>query len=137
MLFRSGITAMMNVNLEAEADEILAAMTESAQGVTTAQITYAARNSDFDGFQINEGDYLALINGKLFGTDKDIAILLQRLADETRSRDAEFITVFYGEDVSEEEAERTEALFAGVCPDAELSLLSGGQPLYYYIISIE
>ena len=132
-----GITAMMNVNLEAEADEILAAMTESAQGVTTAQITYAARNSDFDGFQINEGDYLALINGKLFGTDKDIAILLQRLADETRSRDAEFITVFYGEDVSEEEAERTEALFAGVCPDAELSLLSGGQPVYYYIISIE
>ncbi len=132
-----GITAMMNVNLEAEADEILTAMTEAAQGVTTAQITYAARNSDFDGFQINEGDYLALINGKLFGTDKDIAILLQRLADETRSRDAEFITVFYGEDVSEEEAERTEALFAGVCPDAELSLLSGGQPVYYYIISIE
>lgn len=132
-----GITAMMNVNLEAEADEILTAMTEAAQGVTTAQITYAARNSDFDGFQINEGDYLALINGKLFGTDKDIDILLQRLADETRSRDAEFITVFYGEDVSEEEAERTEALFAGVCPDAELSLLSGGQPVYYYIISIE
>ena len=80
---------------------------------------------------------MALINGKLFGTDKDIDILLQRLADETRSRDAEFITVFYGEDVSEEEAERTEALFAGVCPDAELSLLSGGQPVYYYIISIE
>ena len=132
-----GITAMMNVNLEAEADEILTAMTEAAQGVTTAQITYAARNSDFDGFQINEGDYLALINGKLFGTDKDIDILLQRLADETRSRDAEFITVFYGEDVSEEEAERTEALFAGVCPDAELSLLSGGQPVYYYIISME
>ena len=132
-----GVTAMMNVDTEMEPEELLSAMSGAISGVSTAQITYAARNSDFDGFQINEGDYLALINGKLFGTDKDIDILLQRLADETRSRDAEFITVFYGEDVSEEEAERTEALFAGVCPDAELSLLSGGQPVYYYIISIE
>ena len=132
-----GITAMMNVDLEMGAEEILAVMTEAAQGVTTAQITYAARNSDFDGFAISEGDYLALINGKLFGTDKDIALLLQRLAGEARDRGAEFVTVFYGEDVSEEEAAQAEEIFAQACPDAELSLLPGGQPVYYYIVSIE
>ena len=132
-----GITAMMNVDLEMGAEEILAVMTEAAQGVTTAQITYAARNSDFDGFAISEGDYLALINGKLFGTDKDIALLLQRLAGEARDRGAEFVTVFYGEDVSEGEAAQAEEIFAQACPDAELSLLPGGQPVYYYIVSIE
>ncbi len=132
-----GITAMMNVELEAEPEEILSAMTEAIEHVSTAQITYAARDSDFDGSVIHAGDYLALLGGKLFGTDKDIAVLLRQLAQEAQSENAEFITVFYGEDVSAEEAAQAEAMFSEVCPEAELSMLPGGQPVYYYIVSIE
>ena len=132
-----GITAMMNVDLEAEPQEILEAMTASMESVATAQITYAARDSDFDGFAIQEGDYLALLGGKLFGTERDIAALLRPLAGEAAARRAEFVTIFYGEDVSEEDAAATEAIFSELCPEAELSVLPGGQPVYYYIISIE
>ena len=132
-----GITAMMNVELEAEPEEILSAMTEAIEHVSTAQITYAARDSDFDGSVIHAGDYLALLGGKLFGTDKDIAVLLRQLAQEAQNENAEFITVFYGEDVSAEEAAQAEAMFSEVCPEAELSMLPGGQPVYYYIVSIE
>ena len=132
-----GITAMMSVDLELEPQEILEAMTSSIQNVSTAQITYAARNSDFDGFAISEGDYLSLMNGKLFGTDKDIAVLLEKLAQEAAEQNAEFVTVFYGEDVTEEQAAQAEEIFSRVCPGVELSVLPGGQPVYYYIISIE
>ena len=132
-----GITAMMAVDLEQEPQEILETMTASIENVSTAQITYAARNSDFDGFAINEGDYLSLMNGKLFGTDKDISVLLEKLAQEAADRSAEFVTVFYGEDVTEEQAAAAETIFSRLCPSAELSVLPGGQPVYYYIISIE
>ena len=132
-----GITAMMAVDLEQEPQEILETMTASIENVSTAQITYAARNSDFDGFAINEGDYLSLMNGKLFGTDKDISVLLEKLAQEAADRSAEFVTLFYGEDVTEEQAAAVETIFSRLCPSAELSVLPGGQPVYYYIISIE
>ena len=112
-------------------------MTEAASAVTTAQVTYAARNSEFDGFAISEGDYLALENGKLFGTDRSIDPLLSKLAEDAKSRGAEFVTIFFGEDVTEADAAKTESIFAAACPDAEISVLSGGQPVYYYVISIE
>ena len=133
-----GISAMMSVDTaEEDPQAILAAMTEAAAAVTTAQITYAARNSDFDGFAINEGDYLALLDGKLFGTERDITSLLTRLAVLAAEREAAFVTLFYGEGVSQEEAEAAQALFTKACPETEVSLLSGGQPVYYYTISIE
>ena len=133
-----GISALMAVDPDAEdAQEIEQAMNEAAKLVSTAQITYAARNSDFDGFDIHEGDYLALLNGKLLGTDRDVACLLEDLSDEAASRGAEFITLFYGEDVSEEDAQKAREVFSLKCPDAEISLIRGGQPVYYYIISIE
>ena len=133
-----GITAMMNADLEQEDPQALAdAMTEAASAVTTAQVTYAARNSEFDGFAISEGDYLALENGKLFGTDRSIDPLLSKLAEDAKARGAEFVTIFYGEDVTEEDARKAEAVFTAACPDAEISVLSGGQPVYYYVISIE
>ena len=133
-----GISAMMSVDTaEEDPQAILAAMTEAAAAVTTAQITYAARNSDFDGFAINEGDYLALLDGKLFGTERDITSLLTRLAALAAEREAAFVTLFYGEGVSQEEAEAAQALFTEACPETEVSLLSGGQPVYYYIIAIE
>ena len=98
-----GVSAMMAVDPDmSDADAIAKAMTDAAQCVSTAQITYAARNSDFDGFDIHEGDYLALLDGKLLGTDRDVSALLDGLSDEAASREAEFITVFYGEDVNEE-----------------------------------
>lgn len=132
-----GITAMMNVDTGMEKEELLEVMTVSSKNVATALITYAARNSDFDGFAISEGDYLSLLDGKLFGTNQNIAVMLEKLAEKAAEKRAEFITLFYGEDVTEEQAEKAEETFARKCPDAELSVLPGGQPVYYYIISIE
>ena len=132
-----GVTAMMNVDTEMEPEDLLSTMTGAISGVSTAQITYAARNSDFDGFAINEGDYLSLLDGKLFGTNQDISVMLEKLAEKAAEKGAEFVTLFYGEDVTEEQAQEAERLFTGKCPNAELSVLQGGQPVYYYIISIE
>ena len=133
-----GISAMMNVDPEEpDAQVILQAMTDAAANVTTAQITYAARNSDFDGFAINEGDYLALCDGKLMGTDRSLDVLLERLARMASDKGAEFITIYAGEGVSDEDAARAAALFETVCPQAEVSTLPGGQPVYYYIVAIE
>ena len=133
-----GVSAMMAVDPDmSDADAIAKAMTDAAQCVSTAQITYAARNSDFDGFDIHEGDYLALLDGKLLGTDRDVSALLDGLSDEAASREAEFITVFYGEDVNEEDAHKACDAFTRKCPDAEVNLICGDQPVYYYIISIE
>lgn len=132
-----GVTAMMNVDPELEPEELLSVMSGSISGVATAQITYAARNSDFDGFAINEGDYLSLLDGKLFGTNQDISVMLEKLAEKASEKGAEFVTLFYGEDVTEEQAGQAEEIFTQHCPGAELSVLPGGQPVYYYIISIE
>ena len=133
-----GISAMMCVDTEEpDPQNILQAMTDAAANVTTAQITYAARNSDFDGFAINEGDYLALCDGKLLGTDRSLDVLLERLAQLAVEKSAEFITVYAGEGVSDEDADRAAQLFQTACPDAEVSALPGGQPVNYYIVAIE
>ena len=122
-----GISAMMAVDPEeADPQVILAAMTEAAENVVTAQVTYAARNSDFDGFAISAGDYLALTDGKLFGTDQKLETLLDQLAALAADKGAEFITVFYGDGVTQEDAQRAEQRFADACPEAEVSMLPGG-----------
>lgn len=132
-----GIAAMMAVDLDAEETEIVQAMQEAAGLVQTAQITYAARDSSLDGLDIKEGNYLALLNGKLYDTSTDIGEMLQVLAKAALESGAEFVTLFYGEDVTEEQAEGAERVFAEICPDAEVSVVPGGQPVYYYLISIE
>ena len=133
-----GITAMMNVDFDApDAQSITDTMTEALTSVTTAQITYAARDSDFDGFAIKEGDYLALEEGKLFGTDSSLDTLLHKLAEDAAGREASFISLYFGEDVTEADAQKAGALFEELCPEAEVAVLSGGQPVYYYIISME
>ena len=132
-----GITAMLNLDPSAPVEENEAAMSAAIRGVTTMQITYAARNSDFDGYAINAGDYLALCGGALYGTDRDIQVLLRHLAEKAASLDSEFVTVFYGSDISPEEAQQAAEVFSQVCPDAEVTLLAGGQPVYYYLISAE
>ena len=133
-----GISAMMAVDPEdADPQSVLAAMTAAAENVTTAQITYAARNSDFDGFAINEGDYLALCDGKLLGTDRSLDVLLEKLAQVAADKNAEFITVYTGEGVDDVQAQQASDIFRARCPDAEITALSGGQPVYYYIVAIE
>ena len=133
-----GITAMMNVDFDApDPQTITSAMTDSIGTVVTAQITYAARDSDFDGFAIKEGDYLALEEGKLFGTDGSLETLLEKLAANASERSASFISLYFGADVSEEDANAAGAVFERLCPEAEVAVLSGGQPVYYYIISME
>ena len=133
-----GITAMMNVDFDApDAQSITDTMTEALTSVTTAQITYAARDSDFDGFAIKEGDYLALEEGKLFGTDSSLDTLLHKLAEDAAGRESSFISLYFGEDVQEADAQKAGALFEELCPGAEVAVLAGGQPVYYYIISME
>ena len=133
-----GITAMMSFDPdETDPQTIAQAMVAAAQTVSTAQITYAARNSDFDGFAINEGDYLALLDGKLFGTSRSMDELLDKLSQHAAQAGAEYINIYTGEGVSAEEGARTEALFARCCPDAEVAAIPGGQSVYFYIISIE
>ncbi len=132
-----GIAAMMAVDLDAEETEIIQAMQDAAGLVQTAQITYAARDSSLDGLDIKEGNYLALLNGKLYDTSTDIDEMLQVLAKAALESGAEFVTLFYGEDVTEEQAEGAKRIFAEICPDADVSVVPGGQPVYYYLISIE
>ena len=132
-----GVTAMLNFNPEGSEEENVEAMTECLATVDTMQITYAARNSDFDGYDIHEGDYLALYGSALFGTSQDIKVLLKSLAQKVRDDGKEYITIYYGADVKEKHAQKTADLFAEICPDADVNLLRGGQPVYYYMISAE
>ena len=132
-----GVTAMLSFNPEGSNEENIEAMTEALGTVDTMQITYAARNSDFDGYDIHEGDYLALYGSALFGTSKDIKALLRSLAEKVRDEGKEYITIYYGEDVKEKHAQKAADIFADICPDADVNLLRGGQPVYYYLISAE
>ena len=132
-----GVTAMLAFSPEGAVEENTDAMTQALGNVDTMQITYAARNSDFDGYDIHEGDYLALYGSQLFGTSRDIKVLLKSLAEKVRDDGKEYVTIYYGEDVKEKHAQKAADIFADICPDADVNLLSGGQPVYYYLISAE
>ena len=132
-----GISALLVLDPEAGVEDNVAAMEEAMKRVHTSEVTYAARDSDFGGFQIKEGDYMALSGGQLFGTDASLNLLLKRLAQAEPQQNAEFISLFYGEDVSEADAEQALSIFQMACPNAEITLLRGGQPVYYYMVSAE
>jgi dihydroxyacetone kinase-like predicted kinase len=132
-----GIAAMLDMNYDGEETENTASMEEAMSHVTTMEITYAARDSEFDGATIKAGDYLALKNNQLFGTEETLEILMQRMALEIANQDAEFITVFYGEGVEAKDAEMAVEIFKTACPEAEITLLNGAQPVYSYLISAE
>ena len=132
-----GVTAMLNFNPEGSVEENTEALTSALDTVDTMQITYAARNSDFDGYDIHEGDYLALYGSQLFGTSQDIKVLLKSLAEKVRDEGKEYVTIYYGADVKEKHAQKAADIFADICPNADVNLLSGGQPVYYYLISAE
>ncbi len=132
-----GVTAMLSFDPEGTEEANVEAMTEALSMVDTMQITYAARNSDFDGYDIHEGDYLALFGPALFGTSQDIKVLLKALAQKVRDDGKEYITIYYGENVKEKHAQKAADLFCEICPDADVNLINGGQPVYYYLISAE
>ena len=132
-----GVTAMLNFDPEGTVEANTEAMTAALPTVETMQITYAARNSDFDGYDIHEGDYLAMVGSSLFGTSQDINVLLRSLAEKVRDEGKEYVTIYYGCDTKEKYAQKTADLFADICPQAEVNLINGGQPVYYYLISAE
>ena len=132
-----GVSAMLAFDPDAELADNMDAMQEAMSGVETMQITYAARDSSFDGYEIHEGDYLALYGSALFGTGKSLTTLLKNMAKKLQTEEKEFITIYYGEDVTEKDAKKTLQLFEKALPDAEISLIHGNQPVYYYLISAE
>ena len=132
-----GVTAMLSFDPEGTVEANTEAMTAALTTVETMQITYAARNSDFGGYDIHEGDYLAMVGSSLFGTSQDINVLLRSLAEKVRDEGKEYVTIYYGCDTKEKYAQKTADLFADICPQAEVNLINGGQPVYYYLISAE
>ena len=132
-----GITAMLSFDPDSEVSDIVETLTESLESVHTAQVTYAARDSDFDGYAIHAGEYLALLDGKLIGSFTEMSSMLDKMSEAFEDLEPEIITVYYGEDVSGEDAETTAKALEKAFPDAEVTVVNGGQPVYYYMISVE
>ena len=132
-----GISAMLNFNPEETEENLIAAMNEAAGNVHTAMVTYAARDSDFDGHEIHAGEYLALLDGALLGSYSSEKTLFKELSWAFDELSPEFITVYYGSDVAEDKANEAAETIIGCFPDAEVSVVNGGQPVYYYMISVE
>jgi len=133
-----GISAMLAFDPETDCDKNAIEMQKAAEKVATGQITFAARDSDYDGHKIKKGELLALNNGKVSFTDTDLNKTTLRLTKQLISKDSEFMTVIYGEDVSDAKAQEIEAELQEKFGDkVEITLIKGGQPIYYFIISVE
>ena len=133
-----GMTAMLNFDPEASAKDNAVTMGMAAEGVQTGSITFAARNSDFEGHKIKRGDILAMENGKLAFVEKSVEKAAVKLTKQMMNRDSSFITIIYGEGISGEEAEAVAEEVRKRAPKtAEVTTLEGNQPVYYYMISVE
>ena len=133
-----GITALLSFDPEADFNTNRTDMTKAFERVSTGQITFAARDSEFDGHSINSGEILALENGKLAFVEKDINKAAVKLVKKLLKSDSSFVTVIYGEDISDGEAEKLrEQLEEKYGSKVEINMVTGGQPVYYYIISVE
>jgi DAK2 domain fusion protein YloV len=132
-----GISAMLNFAPDEPEASLVGAMGEAIGKVHTAMVTYAARDSDFGGHAIRAGEYLALLDGALVGSYTNLKTLFKELTWAFDDYHPEFITVYYGEDVTEAEANAASETISGNFPDAEVSVVEGGQPVYYYMISVE
>ena len=133
-----GISALLAYDPDLSADQNAMAMEKAAKQVGTGQITFAARDSSYDGHKIKKGELLALENGKVAFTEENLTKAVVRLTRSLAGRDSAFVTLIYGEDVSDEQAEEARtALEAKVGKDVEITLINGGQPVYYFIISVE
>ncbi len=132
-----GVAALLSLNIDEPEAQIVSDMNEAISRVHTAMITYAARDSEFDGHNIRAGEYLALLDGALIKNCAGIDELFASLGESVAPMNPEFITVYYGADVTEDEAQAASAVLAGRFPEAELTVVSGGQPVYYYMIAVE
>ena len=133
-----GISAMMAYDESAEVKANVEAMQAAAQNVQSGSVTFAARDSDYDGHQIHEGELLALENGKVSFTGTDLGSVTAKIARDLIREDSQFVTLLYGEGVTEEEAaDVEEAVRAQLPEDVELTVAYGGQPVYYFLISVE
>ena len=132
-----GVSALLSFNVDEQPEQLVADMTAAAGNVHTAMVTYAARDSEFDGHSIHAGEYLALLDGALLGSYSSIPTLFRELNWAINDFSPEFITVYYGADVTEEDASEAAGTITGCFPDAEVSVINGGQPVYYYMISVE
>lgn len=132
-----GISAILCFDASASKEEMIETMAEACDATHTALVTYAARDSDFDGHKILAGEYLALLDGALVGSFANTVKLFEELSWVFDELSPSMITIYYGEDVGEEEAEKTAEQLRGCFPDAEFSVVDGGQPVYYYMISVE
>jgi DAK2 domain fusion protein YloV len=132
-----GISALLNFSPDEPEESLVGAMGEAIGKVHTAMVTYAARDSDFGGHAIRAGEYLALLDGALVGSYTNLKTLFKELTWAFDDFHPEFITVYYGEDVNEEEANKAAQTITGNFPEAEVSVVAGGQPVYYYMISVE
>lgn len=133
-----GVSAMLSMDTYSQAEqEIVDNANEAMRSVHTALITYAARDSDFDGYEIKSGEYLGLLDGALLGSNSDINALIGILSEKLQTLDPEFLTVYYGEDVETDDAQAVGSILSEKYPSAEMSIINGGQPVYYYMISAE
>ncbi|MBR3962303.1 MAG: DAK2 domain-containing protein [Oscillospiraceae bacterium] len=133
-----GISAMLSYDCDASVKDNTEAMNAALESVTTGQITFAARDSDFDGHKIKEGELLAMKEGKMVYTGKDMELICTRLAKALVTKETSMVTIYYGEDVSEEQAEEIRSAVEAKLPNSiEVNTIYGGQPVYYYIISAE
>lgn len=132
-----GIAALMQFEPSMDEQTLTNNMKEALSAVHTLQVTYAARDSDYEGREIKEGDYLTLLEGKLLSTLRDFDDVCTAIGDKLAELTPEFVTVFYGADVSEDDAESFASVLQSRLEDAEITLVSGGQPVYYYLISAE
>ena len=133
-----GITAMLNFDPSVNAETNTINMMAAADKVSTGLITYAARDSEYDGKRIRKGEIMALENGKIVSTSTDITKATYRLARNMCKKDSSFVTIISGCDVSDEDAEKVTEIVKAKCPNhVEVSHIRGGQPVYYYMISVE
>ena len=132
-----GVAALLNLNVDEDEGQIVADMTEAIGHVHTAMVTYAARDSEFDGHSIRAGEYLALLDGGLVDSFSETEELFRVLGRSFEAMDPEFITIYYGENVTEDEAEKAADSFRERFGGAEVTVVRGGQPVYYYMIGVE
>ena len=133
-----GLGAMLAFDPDQSVDDNTIAMAKAASNVGTGQITYAARDSDFDGHKIKEGELLALQNGKVAFTETDLVKCAVKLTKALIKKDSSFVTLIYGSDITEEKAMIVETAIREKLPkDMDLALINGGQPVYYLMISVE
>lgn len=133
-----GLTAMLAYDPDMSVDDNAIDMFKAAEKVETGNITFAARDSEFDGHKIKENEILGLENGKLVFTEKDPVKAIVRLTRMMVKRDTSFITLIYGNDITEAQAEEARSIIEQkLSSNIEVTIINGGQPVYYFILSVE